>query len=226
MMSKGCHTRVDRVSKCLDSHLRRNDPYVTKKVFMNKKTINLLIIAGCLFLIFGWVGNANAASSNNNLAQTEMATICVNAFHDENANGQHEDNEGFMAGVTFIIADESVVIAQAVSNGTDKAVCFENLTPGTYQVAQDVPAPLEMTTAANTSIEAVAGNPIGLEFGSRVPVQNTAPTESVDAEPTAVSTEEPAAETSGNNLVAWGGLLVIILAVVLLGIIIFALLRR
>ncbi len=194
---------------------------------MNKKTINLLLLAGCLFLIFGWAGSIEAASSNHSLAQTEMATICVNAFHDENANGQHEDNEGFMAGVTFIIADESTVIAQAVSNGTNTAVCFENLTPGTYQVAQDVPAPLEMTTAANTSIDAVAGNPIGLEFGSRVPVQNTAPTEPepVD-EVTAEPTPEPAAAESGFNIVAWGGLLVIILAIILLGIIIFALLRR
>lgn len=194
---------------------------------MNKKTINFMIFAGCLFLILGWTNHIDAASSNTSLAQTEMATICVNAFHDENANGQHEANEGYMAGVTFIIADESVVIAQAVSNGTDTAVCFENLPPGTYQVAQDVPAPLEMTTAANTSIAAEAGNPIGLEFGSRVPIRNTAPTE---AEPvdttTAVPTAESAAAESGNNLVAWGGLLVIILAVVLLGILIFALLRR
>ncbi len=194
---------------------------------MNKKTIYLTLFAGFLFLIFSWASQVNAASSNNSLAQTEMATICVNAFHDENANGQHEDNEGFMAGVTFIIADDATVIAQAVSNGTNTAVCFENLPPGTYQVAQDVPAPLEMTTAANTSIEAVADNPIGLEFGSRVPVQNTAPTESepVDEAATAKPTAEPT-EESGNNLVAWGGLLVIVLAVVLLGVLIFALLRR
>lgn len=187
----------------------------------------LILYAGLFFLLSGLTNSAMAATATNSLAQTETATICVNAFHDENANGQHESNEGFMAGVTFIIANESTVVAQAVSNGTNTAVCFENLTPGTYQVAQDVPAPLVMTTAANTSIEATAGNPIGLEFGSRVPVQNAAPaaTEAVDTA-TAVPTAEPATEDSGNNLIAWGGLLVIILAVVLLGILIFALLRR
>ena len=73
-----------------------------------------------------------------------------------------------MAGVTFVIIQDGQVVAQGVSTGTSTPVCFENIPPGTYTVAQQVPRNLEMTTAPSATIEVTEGSTISLEFGSRV----------------------------------------------------------
>ena len=166
--------------------------------------------------------------------ETEPAgggTICVNAFHDENANGQQEPNEGYMAGVTFTIANAAQVVGQAVSTGTETPACFPRLAPGPYQVAQEVPARLEMTTAANATIEVEVDKTVGLAFGSRIRFDDAGdgggdevaqvPDENVD-------TGEAASEApeAGFDPVALSGLGVILVAVILLGVLLFVFLRR
>lgn len=158
------------------------------------------------------------------------AIVCVNAFNDEDASGTHEADEGFIAGVTFTVASSEEVVGQAVSPGRDEPVCFEELEPGTYQVAQIVPGRLEMTTAANAVLEVEEGKTYGVEFGSRI-----RPTAANDAEATGpdvlannpqtttveAETDEPAAVPeagSGFSLLAFSGLAVIVLAVALLGV--------
>lgn len=164
------------------------------------------------------------------------ATICVNAFADDNGNGQFDTNEGYMGSVAFRMASSTQVIGQAVSSGTDEAICFDGLEPGVYQIEQIVPGPLEMTTAANTSVTVTEGQTAGVQFGSRLRIESDAaePDSVADAgsatvAPTAASDEAPqTAETpdEGSNLASYSGLIVLVLAVILLGGILFVVLRR
>ena len=72
-------------------------------------------------------------------------TICVNAFHDANANGVHDAGEGYMADVTITVANQSTIVGSVISEGSESPKCFYNLEVGSYQVAQQVPAQLQMT---------------------------------------------------------------------------------
>lgn len=154
-------------------------------------------------------------------------TICVNAFADNNSNGARDDAEGYMGSVTFTVANGAQVVGQALSTGTADPFCFEGLEPGTYQVAQLVPGRLEMTTAANATVNVNEGSSVGVEFGSRIRPEG----EQVAAvQPTAVS--NPADTTSGDSTTDSGGvtglsgLIVLIGAVVLLGGLLFFVLKR
>lgn len=157
-------------------------------------------------------------------------SVCVNSFADDNGNGVRDPNEGFMGSVTFTIASGTNVVGQALSSGTDAPFCFEELEPGTYQVAQLVPGRLEMTTAANTTLEVQEGSAIGIEFGSRIrpegqevaAVQPTA----VSADPAAPTTTDPSPAAPDSATQNLSGLLVLVAAVVLLGVLLFFVLRR
>lgn len=162
-------------------------------------------------------------------------TICVNAFLDENGNGLHEPNEGYVSGVALTIAQGDILVGQVASSGTDEPICFGGLVPGTYQVAQTVPALLEMTTQANATIQVTEGQTVGLEFGSRLrpagsEVVATATAEGVseaDATATAAAASEGTTNDSGGlTPLAIAGLVAIVLGVVLLGVLVFYIVRR
>lgn len=164
-------------------------------------------------------------------------TVCVNAFADDNANGLHDDDEGYMGNVTFTLASDNQVVGQAVSSGSDNPVCFDGLDPGAYEIAQNVPGRLEMTTAAGATITVEEGKTVGVEFGSRIRANASADTETASADTVAsvvtpagvddVDIEESVATAnSGLSLPALSGLIVLIVAVVLLGMLIFLVLRR
>lgn len=166
--------------------------------------------------------------------------VCVNAFADENGNGVRDPNEGYMAGVTFSVASSERRIGEAISAGTETPFCFEGVPAGTYQVTQFVPGALEMTTAASATIDVQEGSTIGLEFGSRLrPRQEIASSATSSpgtlpgdvVVPTAVApapapdSSPPNVGTSANAL-AWVGLGVLVLAVLLLGGLLLVVLRR
>ncbi|MCI0579225.1 MAG: hypothetical protein L0332_19220 [Chloroflexi bacterium] len=165
------------------------------------------------------------------------AVICVNAFSDENSNGQRDADEGYMAGVTFTIAQNDEVVVQGVSPGTDNAVCFENIPAGSYQVAQIVPRNLETTTAPSTTIDVTEGQTIALEFGSRAKPQGTAAATEVagvatptNAGPLATAAGPDSEEQDGGapriSFLAIAGLCAILVAIGLLGAIVFLLVRQ
>jgi hypothetical protein len=161
---------------------------------------------------------------------TGTAAICVNAFLDENGNGLHEASEGFVAGVTLTVAQGFTIVGQGVSTGTDEVLCFRNLQPGTYQVAQTVPPALEMTTQANATVQVSEGQTAGLEFGSRPrtepPTAAPVPTEETILA-TATSTPEGAGSSGGApGWLAVVGFLAIAGGLALLGLLIFLLLRK
>ncbi len=163
------------------------------------------------------------------------SSVCVNAFLDANANGLRDADEGYVAGVTMTVAQGAAIIGQAVSNGTETPICFGNLMAGTYQVAQTLPPTLEMTTQANATINVGEGQTVGLEFGSRVrqTVDETA-TAVAQLSPTADPSAATATPTSGGESSARGpsswlvylGIGAILVGVVLLGALLFTLLRR
>ena len=141
-----------------------------------------------------------------------------------------------MAGVTFTIASNEQVVSQAISPGNQNPVCVQGLAPGSYQIAQIVPGRLEMTTAANVMLDVVEGKEYGVEFGSRLrPADSNSPAEgdaianNPDPTPMEAGTNpEPAPEedTGGISFLAISGLIVMLLAVILLGVLIFLVLRQ
>ncbi len=142
-----------------------------------------------------------------------------------------------MAGVTITIASVEQIVQRIVSAGTVDPICVEGLDDGTYQIAQIVPGRLEMTTAATAKLELVEGNIYGVEFGSRLRTSagSATPTASqvvaVNPTPATGSESESAGETTspaesnGSNTLAVSGLIVLALAVILLGVLIFLVLR-
>ena len=168
------------------------------------------------------------------------ATLCVNAFADDNGNGQHDATEGFMGSVAFRVASSTQVVGQAVSNGTDEAVCFEGLEPGVYQVEQILPGLLEMTTAANASVTLAEGQTAGVQFGGRIRMDSVTDTsedpdsvadagaEGVDPTVTVEDGSETAVTSpeEEGGLASFSGLILLVVAVILLGGILFVVLRR
>lgn len=173
-----------------------------------------------------------------NTPEPTGATICINAFADDNGNGQFDANEGYMGSVAFRVASSTQVIGQAVSSGTAEQVCFNGLEPGTYQIEQVVPGPLEMTTAGTASVVVQEGQTAGVQFGSRLRLATETDTEQPDSvadAATAVPTtaaeqgeESPTAlaDDDAAPLPSWLGLGLLIVAVLLLGGILLVVLRR
>jgi hypothetical protein len=160
------------------------------------------------------------------------ASICVNAFNDENGNGQQDPNEGWMAGVTFVVANQTAVVGQAISTGTQTPVCIENLPPDLYQVRQVLPPRLEPTTIDYADLQVQPPQTYGVAFGSRIR-QDAPPTQEVavvqpttDAGEMAPTPAPSAPATGGLSTMAVVGIGMLIVAVVLLGGILFVLLRR
>ena len=149
-------------------------------------------------------------------AVPEGGSICLNAFADTNGNGVHDADEGYMAGVTFEVANTERIVGNGVSAGNDTPVCFAGLDAGEYQASQILPARLEMTTAGQAMVNVTAGEVVGVEFGSKIRADEAIATAVPDAGATAVP------PTDGDNgssipLAAYIGLAAI--AVVILALI-------
>lgn len=216
---------------------------------MERRRLALLLISmGFLALVFA--GNSLAAPVQQGIPTEEAAatfapqpietpsptpggsTICLNAFLDENGNGIHDPNEGFVTGVTLTVAQNNAIMGQGVSTGTSTPVCFSGLPGGTYQVAQNVPPTLEMTTQANATIQVGEGQTVGLEFGSRLRTATTPSAPPVPTEPViaATATSLPdgneAVDEGGIDWLVVIGLTAIAIGLILLGLLIYILLRR
>jgi hypothetical protein len=136
-----------------------------------------------------------------------------------------------MAGVTFTIAQDNQVVVQGVSTGTSTAVCFENIPAGTYVVAQVVPRNLEMTTAASATINVTDGTTVSLDFGTRVKTDLDDEEIGETPSPTPAGSDDTNQDSDsssgeGINWLAIIGLAAIFVAILLLGVLIFLLLRQ
>jgi hypothetical protein len=140
-----------------------------------------------------------------------------------------------MAGVTFTVATNGVVVGTGISTGPDP-VCFDDLEPGSYEVAQTVPPTLKMTTGASVEVQLAAGQTLDIKFGSRMRAEDEAISDEVASSDTVEantggSLEEGEnvqsdGEGSNSSLLALSGLVALFVAIVLLGVLIFLLLRQ
>jgi hypothetical protein len=158
-------------------------------------------------------------------------TICVNAFDDANANGRYDEGEGYMGSVTFTIATSTELAAQGVSSGSATPLCFDGLAAANYIITQIVPGALEMTTAPSTNISLNEGDVVGVEFGSRirsdvVATDATEVSELSDSTPDGSSETDESSSQGSVSPLAIGGLLLLIAAVILIGVVIYLLLRQ
>jgi hypothetical protein len=160
--------------------------------------------------------------------------ICINAFADANANGLQDPDEGYMAGVAFTIAQNNQVVGQGVSTGTANAVCFTDLEPGSYQVSQTLPGALEMTTVSNVVMDIVEGQQVEVKFGSRIRAEEVSQLPPDEPETVDPVEDDPAQLDPGRDdsprprmgVGAFSGLIVLVLAVILLGVVGALLLRQ
>ena len=131
-----------------------------------------------------------------------------------------------MAGVNFTVAAGDRIVQRAVSTGPEP-ICFE-LEPGNYQVVQEVPPTLEMTTGATAGITLAEGQTVRVEFGSRVRQQVAEEGDAGDPAPaaTAGAPEEEADEAAPRSILAYSGLAALFLGIALLGGLIYMLLRQ
>jgi hypothetical protein len=155
------------------------------------------------------------------------AAICVNAFLDANGNGLHDADEAYAAGVTLTIAQGNNIIGQVVSTGEATPICFTDLPAGTYQVGQTLPPTLELTTQGNATVNVGEGQTVGLEFGSRERATATTETE---VTPTPAATATASGDQTGTggapNWLVYVGVGAVVIGVVLLGALLFIVLRR
>ncbi len=158
------------------------------------------------------------------------AGVCVAAFEDSNGNGQFE------AGVDSLKADAAITlfkdgqtVSTYITDGFTDVHCFEDLTPGAYQVQLFPPANFVPTTPDSWAISVSEGVLIPVQFGVQyqepaavaVADAGSVETSAVDTAVTdapsptpAPATGETAADNGGflNNI----GMIVIMAAVVLL----------
>ncbi len=162
-----------------------------------------------------------AVSTPEPSATPTGGSVCLNAFADTNGNGVHDADEGYMAGVTFSVANAERVVGQGVSAGAEQPVCFDGLNAGEYQATQILPPRLEMTTAAQAMITVNDGGVVGIEFGSRVRTEQEIATVVTEIQKTAVSPVDNGDNDSNTPITAYLGLAAIgIVILALIGIII------
>jgi hypothetical protein len=156
----------------------------------------------------------------------EGGSICANAFNDENGSGQQDANEGFMAGVTFTVANPNAIVGQAIATGSETPVCFQGLPPDTYQVRQILPSRLEPTTAETTDLTVAVGQTYGVLFGSRIRMESTVEATAVVTPTVQVTVDAGTDSGSGPNTLVIFGIVLLGAAVLILGGVLFLILRR
>ena len=84
------------------------------------------------------VADASAGTPQSDQAIAATPTVgqaCVQAFFDDNGNGQRDDREDLVPNIQFIITTGGALIGSYTTNGVDEPYCFENLPNQAYTVA-------------------------------------------------------------------------------------------
>jgi hypothetical protein len=153
--------------------------------------------------------------------------VCVIAYDDSNTNGVQDGVEGTISGVTITVFDGQQIVGTQVSNALAGEVCFDDMTPGAYQVFQTIPDSRQPTTADNVPIELQGGQTVKVLFGSVAAAPTAGPTAVAAAptsppQPTAVrASPEPDQDTGrgiGDTLLAVSGIIVLLIAAALIGV--------
>jgi hypothetical protein len=101
--------------------------------------------------------------------QTQEGTgqICVLAFSDTNGDGLQDSDETLLAGVNFVLSDDSGRRGTYTTDGSSEPYCFGNLTAAQYTVQARPPAKLkgEATTAGQSAVSLANGATLNMEYG-------------------------------------------------------------
>lgn len=158
--------------------------------------------------------------------ESQRTAICASAFDDMNGNGEFEASvDKLKADVAITLFKDGQTVSTYITDGFTEEHCFEDLTPGAYQVQLFPPANFVATTADSWAVNVSEGMLQPVQFGVqyREPEAVVAEVDSA-ANDTAV-TEAPAptpapttTETTTNDSSIFSniGMFVIIAAVVLL----------
>lgn len=119
--------------------------------------------------------------------------VCLLAFHDPNRNGVWDAGEPLRAGVAFTVTDETTVVANYITTGTEEPYCIEGLRGGLYQVTRSVTPREVLTTDGDWRITLAVGSVAQLAFGSYEPDTATAV-----APAPALNTPAPASAPAAN----------------------------
>ncbi len=104
----------------------------------------------------------NAGDSLNvDFMNTPMASISGTKWDDLNADGKHQPDEPPLAGVTITLSGAGTGSIVTDANGK---YSFNALAPGSYTVAEQVPANMEATSPASVNMTLAAGQNAVVDF--------------------------------------------------------------
>jgi len=86
------------------------------------------------------------------LATPIVGQACVQAFFDDNGNGQRDDREDLVPNIQFIVTTGGALIGSYTTTGVDEPHCFENLANQAYTVAATPPDIYVPTTPLNETL--------------------------------------------------------------------------
>lgn len=161
--------------------------------------------------------------------EAEFGVVCVVTFEDSNANGALDAGEPLKADTAVTLFKDSQTISTYITDGITNEHCFEELTPGSYQVQLFPPANFVATTPDSWAVNVVRGVMVPVQFGlqfqqpaaeevAEVPTNNQDNTSdnTAVAPETAPTQESQDAQESEGGMLGNLGTIAIIIAVVLI----------
>ncbi len=95
-----------------------------------------------------------------------LASICVLAYHDRDGDGLWtQASEEMLPGAVYTLTSSTGPVGSHTTDGLLEPYCFEGLSPGTYQLAQN--APPGYTSADAPSRDVAASATLSFTFGYR-----------------------------------------------------------
>ncbi len=90
----------------------------------------------------------------------DSGTICLLAFEDLNGNTVHDESEGVLQGVRFVLRHEKAVIETLLRASDSGSLCLAELPPGDYVVHAFPPSYAGSTPAAEATVTLAAGESV------------------------------------------------------------------
>jgi LysM repeat protein len=137
-------------------------------------------------------------------------SICVLSFHDRDSDTfRNEAQEELLPNATFVLANESGIINQYVTDGMNEPYCFTGLAAGSYRVIHTPPSGYEASGTPEQAVAITEDAIINLVFGSKPGGEANLS----DAPEDADGEDNTAARTIFSTVAKVGGVLMLLLCV-------------
>lgn len=142
----------------------------------------------------------------------ELATLCVSAFHDRNADGiQQPETEGLLPNAVITLVGTAGPAGSYTTDGISEPYCFQNLQPGNYVLRQTPPAGYQPVGPSEWGILLGGGQVSVMQLGY---VRADAGGETQPQVPTPAPTREPSSLSRAlNTIIRVSGIIVLLLLV-------------